>query len=498
MTAPGSGDLDDAERAALEVIPRLFERDHTTWAPDPTEITDRLGWLDAPHRADTGRLLEFADTVVADGVTDVLLVGMGGSSLFPRLLAELVAAGRATSSGAGVRLTVLDSTDPAAVLDVEERLPWRTTMLLVASKSGTTVETIAHLDRFRERLVDVHGEDAGQRIVAVTDRGSSLERRAGSDRFRHVFHGDPDVGGRYSALTAFGLLPATLLGLDVDVLLAGATDELAACRSNDPAVNPAVRLGAAIATAARHRHGELVIAGPDGVPAFGAWIEQLVAESLGKDGVGVLPVLEVAGSRSGSTDEPVVTDGGRRVVTTVDGDGLAALGRQVVRFEVATAVAGALLGVNPFDQPDVAAAKAATARVLDEGRDLPPLGDPGELVAGLADDEALVLLAFVTPDGRDEAAVRAAADRVRAGSGRTVTVGIGPRYLHSTGQLHKGGPDLGGFVVVVGDDPRDAEIPGRGYGFSRLKRAQAAGDLDALVAADRRVVHASVAALAEL
>lgn len=496
----------DATREALALVPRIWDRDHTVWDPDPTELADRLGWLDAPERADEVRaqLERLATDVVRDGITDVLLVGMGGSSLYPEVLV------RTFGPRAGhPRLRVLDSTDPAAVLAVERELPWETTLLVPASKSGTTVEMACHLDRFLERLLDAHGSDAGRYVLPITDPGSRLEARARDEGFRDVVHGQPDVGGRFSALTPFGLLPAALLGLDLGTHLAAGREQLAACRSTDPQVNAAAALGAVLAVAVREGRDKLTLLLPDEIASFGLWIEQLVAESTGKHGVGLLPVV--------GEDPTNATFGGDRLVVRLGPNphvpdlvsrgvpvvelpwgGPAQLSGEVVRWEFATAVAGALLGINPFDQPDVEAAKKATSAVLEAGEDLPDATEPAPWLDGVAEPDYIALLAFVTPEGEDHRAVEAAADRLRTRTGLPVTVGVGPRYLHSTGQLHKGGPNHGIFLVVVGDDPDDAAIPGRPWTFSGLKRAQAAGDLRALLAADRRATRVSLDALREL
>jgi glucose-6-phosphate isomerase len=496
--------VEAATRAALALVPRIWDRDHTVWNDDPTEISDRLGWLDAPERAEpvSAELERIAAEVIADGATDVLLVGMGGSSLYPEVLATVF--GPAAGSP---RLRVLDSTDPGAVLAAERSLPWQATVLIPASKSGTTVEMACHLARFRERLEDAHGQSgAGRWIVPITDPGSALDAEATDRGYRSVVHGQPDVGGRFSALTPFGLLPAALLGLDLDAHLASARAELAACRSTDADENTAAALGAAIATAARSGRDKLTLLLPPELASFGLWVEQLVAESTGKHGQGVLPVL-------GESPDPALLGPDRLVVALGAHDGLEELARaglpvvhlpwsgpeqlagEVVRWEFATAVAGALLGLNPFDQPDVQAAKSATERVLRDGEDLPPTDDPTDLLAGVQERDYVALLGFVTPGGEDHERLEAAASRLRQRLRSAVTVGVGPRYLHSTGQLHKGGPDTGVFLLVVGDDPEDADVPGRPYTFARLKQAQAAGDLAALRAAGRRALHVSASTL---
>jgi transaldolase / glucose-6-phosphate isomerase len=504
-------DVDAAVAEALALVPRIAARDHTVWQDDPTEVADRLGWLDAPERAaaDVDRLRDIAEGLVADGISDVVLTGMGGSSLYPEVLATTFG-----SAPDHPRLHVLDSTDPGAVLALERNVPWSATVVVAASKSGGTIETRSHLARFTARLEDVHGGAAARYLVAITDPGSDLDALAADAGFRAVVHGQPDVGGRFSALTPFGLLPAAILGIDLEAHLAPASGLLALAQATDTSNTPVV-LGAVLAAAARRGRDKLTLLLPDEVATFGAWVEQLVAESTGKQGVGIVPVLdEDAASLVGrlGEDRVIVALGDRphtdelaaagAPVVQLPWDGPAHLGAEVVRWEVATAVAGALLGVNPFDQPDVQSAKTATARVLEAAGggdvDLPPPGDPAEILRTVAPGGYLALLAFVTPGGDDERHVRAAAKRLRDRLRVPVTVGIGPRYLHSTGQLHKGGPAGGAFLVVVGDDPEDADVPGRPYTFSQLERAQAAGDLEALRAAGRPVVHLTPSQVREL
>jgi len=494
---PLADEVVEATHEAMALAPRIMARDHTVWGEDPTEIADRLGWLDAPARAEViaPELQRLAAGVREDGITDVLLVGMGGSSLYPDVLA------RTFGSAAGYpRLRILDSTDPAAVLDAERSLPWGATLVIPASKSGTTIEMVCHLERFLARLHDAHGASAGHYVLPITDPGSELDARAADEGFRGVVHGQPDVGGRFSALTPFGLLPATLLGLDPREHVVAAGRQLAAAAATEAERNGPVALGAAMAAAARSGRDKLTLLLPESVASFGAWIEQLVAESLGKHGQGVVPVLgEDLESATFGDDRLVVAWGAQPSVPALVRQGVpvvalpwpdkSELSGEVLRLEIATAVAGALLGLNPFDQPDVAAAKAATDEALRTARALPPTQDPAGLLATIRPGDYVALLGFVTPGGQDHAALDEAAAQLRLRTGVPVTVGIGPRYLHSTGQLHKGGPDRGVFLVVVGDDPQDASIPGREFGFAALKRAQAVGDLTALAAAGRRVVR---------
>ena len=495
------GPLTDAVTAAsaeaLAAVPRIWDRDHTVWSEDPTELADRLGWLDAPSRADEvkAQLVALAEGVRDDGITDVILVGMGGSSLYPAVLASTFG----PAEGAP-QLHVLDSTDPAAVLHLERSVPWDTTLVVPASKSGGTIETLSHLERFLARLVGVHGDQAARFVLPITDPGSGLDERSQAAGFRGPAHGQRDVGGRFSALTPFGLLPAALLGMDLDDHLASAREMLDLARVVEPGTNAPALLGTVMAAGARSGRDKLTLLLPEEIASFGLWIEQLVAESTGKQGVGVVPVLgETPDNATFGEDRLVVALGDHPELDALEDAGVPVLqlswagpeqlAGEVVRWEFATAVAGALLGINPFDQPDVQSAKTATAKVLDRGEDLPETVDPMVVLDTLEPGDLLGILAFVPPDSAREQRVRAIAEHLRARYPVPVTVGIGPRYLHSTGQLHKGGSDRAAFLLLVGDDHEDAEIPGRPYTFSRLKRAQAAGDLAALMAAGRRVAH---------
>jgi transaldolase/glucose-6-phosphate isomerase len=488
--------VDEAAQTAAAWVPRIWQRDHTVWQEDPTEVADRLGWLDCPtgFQSETARLRAFADGLAEDGITDVLLVGMGGSSLYPEVLATTFGA----QEGAP-RLTVLDSTAPAAVTRVRDALDWTSTLVVAASKSGGTTETRSHLAYFTEVLRDAVGERAGSRLVAITDPGSALEELGREQGFREVFTNPTDIGGRFSALSLFGLVPAALLGLDVDAHLRSSERMAETARRVSAQDNLPLRLGAAMAVAAREGRDKLTVLLPERMATFGLWIEQLVAESTGKHGVGILPVV----------DEPVLPPDAygddRLFVAVGDHDGLDALidaghpvvqlerapdGRtipaEVFRWEFATAVAGALLGINPFDQPDVQAAKTATARALDEGFEEAAATPAEDLLSTVETGDYVGLLAFVDPDGDVAARLDDVAAALRSRLEVPVTVGLGPRYLHSTGQLHKGGPDSGVFLVVVGEHPDGVDVPGRPYDFGTLVRAQAAGDLEALGDAGRR------------
>lgn len=479
------------------LVDRIWDRDHTVWQDDPTEVADRLGWLDCPTsmRERVPEFTRLADEVAADGIDRVLLVGMGGSSLYPEVLAEVF--GR---SGQGLELSVLDSTHPDAVARARAGFAPGRTLLVASSKSGSTVETRSHLERFWTDLVEALGEaEAGRHVVAVTDPGSALADLGRERGFRDVVENPPDIGGRYSALSAFGLLPAALLGLDVTGHLEVAGRMAEACRAGAAADNPGLRLGTFVAEAAAAGRDQLTVLLPPPVRAFGAWIEQLVAESTGKHGLGVLPVVaehplpsEEYGKRRAlvaygdvDVDLDALRHRGVAVVQlpSVEADDLPG---EVFRWEFATAVAGAHLGLNPFDQPDVQAAKVASSRLLEEGADPPAARPVRELLDQVGEDDHVALLAFVDPAGGTARQLPAVAEALRTRLGVPVTVGVGPRYLHSTGQFHKGGADHGVHLVVFEEATEDVEVPERGYTFGQLVRAQAAGDLEALAEAGRR------------
>jgi hypothetical protein len=421
-------------------------------------VDDRLGWTRAVP-ASRERWTEwagFAAEVRHAGLDRVLLCGIGGSALAPAVLAR--------SFGARA-LDVLDSTDPAAVLDAETGHPLARTLLLIVSKSGTTVETLAVYRYFAARA---HPEQ----FVAVTDPGSPLERLAGERRFRAVFPHPPDVGGRYAALTVVGMLPAALAGIDGAALLDRAT-------TTD--VDAARALGARLAAAAAAGRDKLALRPPAPVAALADWIEQLVAESSGKDGRGVVPIV----------GDPELTGADVEALSDFSADPLD-LGREFLRWAYATWELCRRLGVNPFDQPDVEQAKALARAELAGGNhgQAPPVTLPLDTLREAArPGDYLALLAYLPPRPELVAALHRVRLAWRRALGVAATVGFGPRYLHSTGQLHKGGPNTGLFLVVTADPDRDLEIPGMGTTFARLQRAQARGDIRALLARGRRVCH---------
>jgi glucose-6-phosphate isomerase len=486
------------ETAALvgdDVPARLSAKDPALWGPDAATLAaTRLGWLDLPttSRQYLAELHELSATYQAEGIDHVVLAGMGGSSLAPEVIAAT----------AGVRLTVLDTTDAgqvaSAIADQLER-----TVLVVSSKSGGTLETDSHRRTYEQAFRDA-GIDPAHRIVVVTDPGSSLEASARAAGYR-VFLADPNVGGRYSALSAFGLVPTALAGVDVAGLLddASALTPLLAGTTD----NPGLALGAVLGAAGKAGRDKVVIADfGSRHPGFGDWAEQLVAESTGKLGTGLLPVVVESVDAPDFTDAPdrhLVTLGKHLHIdgTTVSGS----LGTQFLIWEYATAVAGRVLGIDPFDQPNVQESKDNTGKILDEAGDGPlPEGKPAftdgvvavygdpEVLGGVADlRSALTALLASIPD-RGYLAVMAYLDRhadaaaallrksLARRTERPITFGWAPRFLHSTGQYHKGGPQNGVFLQITGVVEHDLAIPGRPFGFARLQMAQALGDLRAL------------------
>ena len=486
-----------------EAVGRLWKKDHTLWQESPAEVTDRLGWLDAPSHVEekVAELDHYVEDVRAQGVTHAVVLGMGGSSLFPEVLARVW--GRQEG---GVELRVLDTTDPAAIRRVEQDVPLEQTLFVASSKSGTTLETRSHLDYFWQRV-----GQTPDRFTVVTDPATELQALAADRRFRKIWLADPTIGGRYSALSWFGLVPAGLLGIDAAELLCRAGRLCAATAACVPsAENPSLQLAAALAGAAKAGRDKLTVVLPEGASSFGLWLEQLVAESLGKHGAGIVPVV---GEPPG---DPDVYSDDRLFVSLGPGgaalDALATAGHPVVelpfeqpydigaevfRWEAAVALAGAALGVNPFDQPNVAEAKEATNRVLAEGLPDLEITPVAELLAQLRPGDYLSIQAYLDPGSPDVAAIEAARTALRDRYRVATTTGVGPRFLHSTGQLQKGGPPTGVFLQIVGDDTEEIPIPGQPFGFSTLKQAQAAGDLATLRAHGLRAGRVTLEALGE-
>jgi transaldolase/glucose-6-phosphate isomerase len=476
-----------------DVARRIWQRDGTLWAPEGTpEVTDRLGWLTIADKMleDADALDEFVAGCKADGLTDAVLLGMGGSSLAP----EVFRLSYGPQEG-GLRLHVLDSTEPEQVAAVEAEIDLAKTLFIVSTKSGGTIETISLFKHF-------HGlQGDGSHFVLVTDPGSTLLDLAEEHGFRHAFQNDPEIGGRYSALSYFGLVPAALAGIDVRPLLEGAQVAAQACSDfENPEHNAGLWLGLALGELARAGRDKLTFVVDEPIASFGVWVEQLVAESTGKQGRGVLPVADEPVLDAGAygpdrvflhlrnTDAPdarhdehiaALAKAGHPTVI-VQARGPDDLGRVFFLSEFATAVVGWVLDINPFDQPNVQQAKDATKRVLDEGAPELDDGDLGELLAGLEPPGYLAIMGYLPYSGEVEAAVTRLRERVIASRHVATTYGYGPRFLHSTGQFHKGGPPVGRFLQLVHDSDADADIPGDPFGFRTLISAQADGDLQTL------------------
>ena len=483
----GLGDAVESRLAALakaDVPRRIWSKDHTVWKQDPTEICNRLGWLTSPEQMTdaAGDLVAFGQRIAEEGFRDAVLMGMGGSSLAP----EVIQATFGTADGF-TPLHVLDTTDPASIVALERSIDLGRTLFIVASKSGGTVETACQCAYFYDKV------KRGEQFVAITDAGSPLEALARQSGFRRVFFNDPDIGGRYSALSYFGLVPAAIVGAPVRDLLDEAMEMACACASYVPvADNPGVWLGAVLAEAALAGRDKLTLVVPPAIATFGTWVEQLVAESTGKEGKGILPVEgEPLGPPEVYGDDRLFVSIGEdvdlRPAATLKFDRPARLGAEFFRWEFATAVAGAALGINAFDQPNVKEAKDATNRILSAGA-LPevPNDDLDALLAQVRPGDYVAILAYVQRNAENEEALRRVRVRLRDRFKVATTVGFGPRYLHSTGQLHKGGPNKGVFIQVVSGDETDLPIPGRPYTFGTLKAAQALGDLESLRAHGRR------------
>jgi transaldolase/glucose-6-phosphate isomerase len=442
-----------------ELVERIWSRDAAVWTG--TNENRWLGWLDEPWRMheDVDLLLQFADSVV-DRIDAVVLLGMGGSSLAPEVIKRTFRQ---------ETFHVLDTTHPQAIRDLQARIDVARTLFISASKSGSTLETRSHTDYFWEQQSD------GGLWAAVTDPGSELEALARERGFGAIFAGEPTIGGRYSALSAFGMVPAALMGVDVARLLLRAQEMAEACRLAEG--NPGLALGLSLGEGWRAGRDKICIEAHAG--GFGLWAEQLIAESTGKLGKGLIP------APGESPDGPDRQAQAVRLADEYE------LGQEFFRWEFAAAVAGSLLGINPFDQPDVQAAKDKTNKVLASGvePDVSPSGSVDGLFAEASEGDYVCIQAFVNPTAENEEKVRALAAAAREATGCVVTHGFGPRYLHSTGQLHKGGPPTGLYLQVVDETGEELPIPGRPFGFGKLIRAQAAGDFASLQERGRRAAR---------
>jgi len=513
----------------LRFADTLWRKQLDVWSADPAVqqlIAGRLGWLDALDivTPQLPRLRAFADAVRKDGLTHVVLLGMGGSSLAPEVLRQVLAPAASVPA-----FHVLDSVDPDAVRAAMAHAG--TSLFIVASKSGSTIEPNTMAAEARRRVIAAGHTQWATRFVAITDEGTALHRSATADGFRDVFVNPSDIGGRYSALSLFGMVPAALMGLDLDRLIAGARDMEKACRLTQVRSNPGLALGAVMAAGFESGRDKLTLLLPKHLESFGLWVEQLVAESTGKHRKGIVPIagespemsigddrVFVAVNTGGETPDATVLArakaSGAPVVSIQLPDAYA-LGAEFLRWEIATATAGLLMKINPFDEPNVKQAKDATSALLNvyEQRQRLPLPEPHAEISGvrLTVSEAaqsrldgapatsfvnviepgdyVALLAFLPPDEPRFAAALQEFRMRAAGRGRCATMwGYGPRYLHSTGQLHKGGANNGVFIVIVAEADDDLPIPDHAFSFSVLETAQALGDFQSLDREQRRAL----------
>jgi transaldolase / glucose-6-phosphate isomerase len=531
--------LDDWQ--ASDKVRRLWQRDPSLWTN--TDEGEWLGWLDVTqeriaHLADLRRL---AEEIKSGGFTDILLLGMGGSSLCPEVLADTFG-----QIGGFPHLHVLDSTDPAQVKAFDGKIDPAKALFVVSSKSGSTLEPNIFKQYFFERVTQAVGaEKAGEHFIAITDPGSKMQRVAEADRFRHIFYGRPSIGGRYSALSNFGMVPAALMGVDVAQFLERTQRMVEACSvSTKIEENPGAMLGVILGTAATKGRDKVAILTSPEISDLGAWLEQLLAESTGKQGKGIIPVdretlgtpevygsdrvfaylrLDSAADKRQDARIAALEQAGHPVVR-VSVEDIYNLGQEFFRWEIATAVAGSILGIDAFNQPDVEASKIATRSLTDayektgslpaespifEDSGIKLFTDPanaGALAKSIGEDKSLTgylrahlnrlgtgdyfaLLAFIEMKTSHEASLQELRHAVRDKKQAATCLGFGPRFLHSTGQAYKGGPNSGVFLQVTCDDAADLPVPGQKYTFGVVKAAQARGDFQVLLDRGRRALR---------
>ncbi len=520
---------------ADQFLSRFYSSDGSLWTNDPKgqdEVRIRMGWLNLPEssKAMLAGLNKFAKEIDSAGYSHALVLGMGGSSLTPEVISLIF------KDSGGLKLTILDSTDPAQVLRAAQKNPVRKTLYIVSSKSGGTAEVNAMLDYFWERAVrSVHNE-APEHFIAITDPGTSLEKLAFERNFRKIFLADPKVGGRYSALTAFGLVPAILMGVDVERILECASWMMSDCNQHQPiGRNPGVVLGAVIGEAAVHGRDKLTIIADPEITSFGTWLEQLVAESSGKKEKGIIPIsgeepakpdlygndrLFIYLRRSGKYDSKIspLRKAGNPVLTQDFTDNYA-LGAEFYKWELAIATACSILGVNAFDQPDVQDSKNRTIEKITYYKghnqfieDKPFAKESGISLYGNIDPDGkgikqivekflgegkpgdyVAINGYIMRDARSDSNLQKLRSWVREHTRLATTVGFGPRFQHSTGQLHKGGANNGLFLVITAEPKTDVEIPNEGLSFGTLIHGQALGDIEALEARGKRVLRIHLA-----
>ncbi len=496
-----------------DFVPRLFKKDPTLWKSDAEHqkvILNRLGWLTA-HDWVLGKLYSIdalQKEIRSEKVKNVVLLGMGGSSLAPEVMGLIC-----ERLPGFPKLHVVDTTDPASLLNLEMKVPLKSALFIVASKSGGTVETLSQFRYFFQRCqTPKKGTDTGKHFIAITDPGSNLEKLAREKKFRKIFLNPSDIGGRYSALSLFGMVPAALIGIDIRDILFAARNMFNQAQEADLQKNSAVSLGILMGELARNGKDKMTVWTSPRLASFGTWLEQLVAESTGKEGKGVIPVegekplqisayakdryflaLSFKGEKSGALSKSVkaVKKAGFPVVE-IQWPSASSIGAEFLRWEIATAVASAVLGVNPFDEPNVKESKDNTGRILEDLKKKEKLEDPKGMISAKS-SEALqgifrkipkggyvALLAYLERSAATQKALDKIRETIAARLGVPVLVGFGPRYLHSIGQLYKGGTRSGLFLELLIREKKDVKIPGEPYTFGQLKKAQALGDMLAL------------------
>jgi transaldolase / glucose-6-phosphate isomerase len=515
-------------------IERVWAKDSSVWTGD--DESKWLGWLDIVDEelSNVEQYRDFAADIRDAGFESVLLMGMGGSSLCPEVLA--ITFGKR-------HFHILDSTDPAQVKAVDSKLDLTKTLFIVASKSGSTLEPNCFKQYFFDRVSQISGEP-GRQFVAITDPGSKMEEIAKSDGFRRIFYGKPEIGGRFSALSAFGLAAAASMGLEPEKLLSDAKTMVDACRDTDPEKNPGALLGLILGVCNTNGRDKLTILTSPALYDLGAWLEQLIAESTGKDGVAIIPVDRepLAGAAAYGNDRVFVSialdgeeapdvsklaDAGFPVIN-ISLETSANLPQEFFRWEFATAVAGSVMGINPFNQSDVESAKIEARKITDEYEDkgeLPP-EDPfftedgaslftspdyadriggatlAEIIShhlsNISSGDYFALLAYVEMNEANQRLLQSFREKVFEARGVATCLGFGPRFLHSTGQAYKGGPNTGVFLQITSDDADDLPVPGQKYTFGVVKAAQARGDFQVLIDRDRRALRLHLSSIERL
>lgn len=520
-------------------ISRIWAKDASLWTND--DEAKWLGWLDivAAELDDLQKYRDFRQEIETAGFTDILLMGMGGSSLCPEVLAITF----------GIEnFHILDSTVPSQIKTIENKLDLAKTLFIVASKSGSTLEPNCFKQYFFDRVSQIVGaENAGKQFVAITDPGSKMEQAAKSNGFRTVFFGNPEIGGRFSALSAFGMTAAAAMGLDVEKFLAGASDMVRLCKSTNPAENPGAILGAILGVCHKEGRDKLTIFTSPDIYDLGAWLEQLIAESTGKNGVSIIPVdretMQMADAygndrvfvhftvKGGETDEDTladlkdIEDSGHPIIS-IELENVYAFGKEFFRWEFATAVVGSIMGINPFNQPDVESAKIEARKITDEmertgslpdekpffeedgialfssdayAKELTDVIDEKTLgnyleahLWNLEETDYFAILAYIEMNAENEQTLQELRARVLVEYGVATCLGFGPRFLHSTGQAYKGGANNGVFLQITSDDETDLPVPGQKYSFGVVKAAQARGDFQVLLERERRALRVHI------